>query len=186
MTRLVSINRQLMLAGTLGLVLSACSSVSLDDKGAKGASQGGAPIQNIDTRTGALEPTPTGGVAGISAERLKAAGFSADGRASIYFGYDAVTIASEYQPLLEATARLLKENKDVRLLIEGNTDERGTEEYNIALGQRRSEAARKALSILGAQEQRVEAVSNGEEKPMALGRDEAAFAQNRRADLILK
>jgi len=74
----------------------------------------------------------------------------------------------------------------VRLLIEGNTDERGTEEYNIALGQRRSEAARKALSILGAQEQRVEAVSNGEEKPMALGRDEAAFAQNRRADLILK
>jgi len=105
---------------------------------------------------------------------------------SIYFDYDKFEIKSEYQPTITAFANYLKADAKARLVIEGNADERGTTEYNLALGQKRAEAVSKALGVLGVAANRVEAVSNGEEKPRAKGSTEAAWAENRRADPLLK
>ncbi|MGI9149939.1 MAG: peptidoglycan-associated lipoprotein Pal, partial [Limnohabitans sp.] len=101
----------------------------------------------------------------------------------IYFDYDSFAVKAEYQSALEAHARYLRADRNRRVNIEGHTDERGGREYNLALGQKRSEAVRRALSVLGVPEAQMEAVSFGKEKPVAQGSDEAAFAQNRRAAL---
>ncbi|MDR1849492.1 MAG: OmpA family protein, partial [Zoogloeaceae bacterium] len=78
----------------------------------------------------------------------------------------------------------LNANRQLKVLIQGNTDERGSHEYNLALGQKRAEAVRQMLLLLGVQEGQVEAVSLGEEKPRAEGHDEAAWAENRRSDIL--
>ena len=103
---------------------------------------------------------------------------------SIYYDLDKYDIKDEYKALVEAHARYLRDNRNAKMLIQGNTDERGSREYNLALGQRRSEGVKKMLILLGATEAQVEAVSLGEEKPKAEGHDEAAWAQNRRSDIL--
>ena len=102
---------------------------------------------------------------------------------SVYFDFDSYAVKPEYQATLQAHANYLKANKDRKIKIEGNTDERGTTEYNLALGQRRSEAVRKSLSLLGVSDSQMEAVSFGKEKPKAEGSNEAAWQENRRADI---
>jgi peptidoglycan-associated lipoprotein len=102
---------------------------------------------------------------------------------SVYFDFDSYSVKSEYQATLQAHANYLKANKDRKIRIEGNTDERGTTEYNLALGQRRSEAVRKSLTLLGVSDSQIEAVSFGKEKPKADGSNEAAWKENRRADI---
>jgi len=102
---------------------------------------------------------------------------------SVYFDFDSYSVKPEYQATLQAHANYLKANKDRKIRIEGNTDERGTTEYNLALGQRRSEAVRKSLTLLGVSDSQIEAVSFGKEKPKADGSNEAAWKENRRADI---
>ena len=102
---------------------------------------------------------------------------------SVYFDFDSYAVKSEYQATLQAHANYLKANKDRKIKIEGNTDERGTTEYNLALGQRRSEAVRKSLSLLGVPDSQMEAVSFGKEKPKSQGSNETAWQENRRADI---
>jgi peptidoglycan-associated lipoprotein len=104
----------------------------------------------------------------------------------VYFDYDSYVIKPEFQSLIEAHARFLKANNGRRVAIEGHTDERGGREYNLALGQRRSEAVRRALVLLGVPDGQLEAVSFGKEKPANPGSDEAAWAQNRRAELVYR
>ena len=101
----------------------------------------------------------------------------------IYFDYDSYSVKPEFQSAIEAHAKFLSANKARRLAIEGNTDERGGREYNLALGQKRAEAVRRALALLGVSDSQIEAVSFGKEKPAATGADEASFARNRRAEL---
>lgn len=104
---------------------------------------------------------------------------------SVYFDFDSYAVKDEYQPTLNAHARYLKSRQEARhILIQGNTDERGTSEYNLALGQKRAEAVRRSLSLLGVPDSQMEAVSLGKEKPLATGHDEDSWAQNRRADLV--
>ena len=103
---------------------------------------------------------------------------------SIYFDYDSYVVKEEFKATVEAHAKFLVANKARKILVQGNTDERGGREYNIALGQKRAEAVRKALALLGVSEAQVEAVSLGEEKPKATGSDEASWAENRRSDII--
>lgn len=103
---------------------------------------------------------------------------------SVYFDYDKFDIKPEYKDLVAAHAKYLAANKGTKVLIQGNTDERGSREYNLALGQKRSDAVRKALSLLGVAEAQIESVSLGEEKPKAEGNDEAAYTENRRADIL--
>lgn len=104
----------------------------------------------------------------------------------VYFDYDSFEIKPEFASLLEANARYLGANKAVRVQLEGHTDERGGREYNLALGQKRAEAVRRALSLLGVQEGQMEAVSFGEEKPAQAGFDESAWSKNRRVEITYR
>jgi peptidoglycan-associated lipoprotein len=105
---------------------------------------------------------------------------------SVYFDLDRFEIKPQYQATITAFANYLKADSNARIVLEGHADERGTTEYNLALGQKRAEAVGKALGVLGVAANRVEAISFGEEKPRAQGSNEQAWAQNRRADLILR
>lgn len=104
----------------------------------------------------------------------------------VYFDYDSAAIKTEGQGLLEAHGGYLKNHAKLEVLVQGHTDERGSREYNLALGQRRAESVKQALELLGVPEARIEAVSLGAEKPVAEGHDEAAWQQNRRAQVIYK
>jgi len=103
---------------------------------------------------------------------------------SVYFDFDKYDIRVIYQPMIEAHAKFLVSNPQLKVLIQGNADERGSREYNLALGQKRAEAVKKAMGLLGAKDAQMEAVSLGEEKPKATGHDEASWEQNRRADVL--
>jgi len=103
---------------------------------------------------------------------------------SVYYDLDKYDIKAEYRPLLQAHGKYLAEHRNAKMLVQGNCDERGSREYNIALGQRRSEGVKKMLLLLGAREDQVESVSLGEEKPRAEGHDEQAWTQNRRSDML--
>jgi peptidoglycan-associated lipoprotein len=105
-------------------------------------------------------------------------------RRSIYYDYDSYDVKDQYKDLVEAHAKYLRDNPGRKMLIQGNTDERGSREYNVSLGQRRSDSVKKMLLLLGAKEDQIESVSLGEEKPKAEGHDEQAWAQNRRSDIL--
>jgi peptidoglycan-associated lipoprotein len=103
---------------------------------------------------------------------------------SVYFEYDSNAVKDEYRGLVQAHSRYMTTDKrDSRMRIEGNCDERGSREYNLALGQRRAEAVKRMMTVMGVNDGRIETVSYGEEKPAAPGHDENAWAQNRRADI---
>ncbi len=160
------------------VLLTACgTSVKLDDNKAKIEDRSGTPVGNTaDART--VSPITTGSLdplndpQGVLAKR------------SVYFDYDSFLIKDEFKPLLEAHAKYLEAHKDRHVIVQGNTDQRGGSEYNLALGQKRAEAVTKALSLLGVPESQMEAVSLGKEKPKATGNDEASWAENRRADIV--
>lgn len=163
----------------LSAALAACgSNVKLDD----------VPVEN---RTGtAVAPQPnTGDVAsrGVAPVDVAGANSAAGGPVGvakiIYFDYDSYVVKPEFQSAIEAHSKYLAANKARKLAVEGHTDERGGREYNLALGQKRAEAVRRALGLLGVTDAQVEAVSFGKEKPAAAGTDEEAFAKNRRAEL---
>ena len=105
---------------------------------------------------------------------------------SVYFNYDQYDVKSEYNSQLQAHAKFIASEPNARVLVQGNTDDRGTAEYNLALGQKRSEAVKRALIAQGVNESQVEAVSFGKEKPMNPAQTEAAFKENRRADIVYR
>jgi len=102
----------------------------------------------------------------------------------IYFEYDQDSVNGEYQTIVQAHAKYLSENRGRKIRLEGHADERGSREYNMALGQRRGDAIRKASNLLGVANDRMETVSFGEDKPRATGSDEAAWSQNRRVEIV--
>jgi peptidoglycan-associated lipoprotein len=101
----------------------------------------------------------------------------------IYFDFDSYAIKDDFKSLIDGYARAMQANRSKKLVVEGHTDERGGREYNLALGQKRAAAVVSSLTLLGATEAQLEAVSFGEERPAAQGNDEAAWAKNRRAEL---
>ena len=164
------------------IVLSACaSSVKLDEAPVESRtpSVATAPQANASANTVASKPVES---VEIAAGSQGATGPSGVARV-IYFDYDSFTIKPEFQGAVEAHAKHIAANKVRKLAIEGHTDERGGREYNLALGQKRAEAVRRALGLLGVTDAQVEAVSFGKEKPAANGSDEASLAKNRRAEL---
>jgi peptidoglycan-associated lipoprotein len=162
------------------VAIAACSSVPLDnvpveDKTASAVTgQPGGPGSGTQS---AVAPVAADEVAGTAAGPVNVSRI-------VYFDYDSYVIKPEFQSMLESHARFLKANARRRVSIEGHTDERGGREYNLALGQRRSEAVRRSLGLLGVADSQVEAVSFGKEKPVAAGSNEAAWAQNRRAEIV--
>ncbi len=103
---------------------------------------------------------------------------------SVYFDFDAALLKPEFSSLAERQGKYLAANPQLVVRVEGNTDERGSAEYNLALGQKRAEAVSKALKIYGVKDSQLNVVSWGKEKPKAQGHDESAWAQNRRADIV--
>jgi peptidoglycan-associated lipoprotein len=152
------------------MLLAACSSTKLDDKAPVVDHSAGADARSVGTVNATSDPLND--PQGVLAKR------------SVYFDYDSYSVKGEYQPLLENHAKYLQSHKDRKIIIQGNTDERGGAEYNLALGQKRAEAVRKSMSLLGVSDSQMEAVSLGKEKPKAQGHDDAAWAENRRADIV--
>ena len=103
---------------------------------------------------------------------------------SVYFEFDSFTVADQYKPIVEAHARYLTQNRNARVTLQGHADERGSREYNIALGQKRADAVKRMMTLMGVQEVIVETVSFGKEKPRNMGHDEPAWAENRRDEII--
>ena len=182
------------LAALAALVLAGCAStVKLDEtpvetrtpvainSGAGGAAGSAGSIGGAGSSSGTA---PQSKVATVDL-----AGSAANGGAGgklgrvVYFDFDSFVVNEQFRGLIESHAKLLAATRSKRLLIEGHTDERGGREYNLALGQKRAEAVAKSLTLLGATEAQIEAVSFGKERPVNEGHDEAAWAQNRRAEL---
>jgi peptidoglycan-associated lipoprotein len=197
--------KYLLSVASLTLVLTACgSSVKLDtvpveDKSAVAVTASAATAASDAAKAGAASgaaasPAGTSGgaagdavakstVAPVDLSKQSAAADALVRAKVIYFDYDSIVIKAEFQAVLEAHARFLRADKSRRVAIEGHTDERGGREYNLALGQKRAEAVRAALGLLGVSDAQMEAVSFGKEKPAAQGADEAALAKNRRAEI---
>jgi peptidoglycan-associated lipoprotein len=160
---------RMVFAALLVGVLAAChSGVKLNENASKGA---------VGT-----QPNPNA-VAPVTVDELNNPN-SPLAKRSIYFDFDSYTVKDSDLSTLQAHAKYLAGHPDRHILIQGNTDERGTSEYNLALGQKRAEAVRNVLKQYGVQDSQMEAVSLGKEKPVADGHDEAAWAQNRRGDIV--
>jgi peptidoglycan-associated lipoprotein len=169
----------------LAASLAACgSSVKLDDVPVEDRSTGSMSGQPQGSQ-GNTSTDPRGGVSGVDLSANDAAQPAGMARV-IYFDYDSFDVRPEFRATLEAHARYLAANRSRRVALEGHTDERGGREYNLALGQKRAEAVRRSLSLLGVTEAQMEAVSFGEEKPAAVGMDEASFARNRRVEFTYR
>lgn len=105
---------------------------------------------------------------------------------SVYYDYDSYTVKSEYRELVLSHARFLRDNSDASVILQGNTDDRGSREYNLALGQRRADSVKNMMTLAGARDGQIESVSLGEEKPRTLGHGESSWSQNRRTDIIYR
>jgi len=170
----------------LVLTLSACSSTG--DKPAAVESRTAQPT----TTTGSSAGTTGTADAGVSGSTLPSAQ-ATDPRKdpasplyqrSVYFDFDKFDVKDQYRPMLEAHANYLKANSNARVILQGNTDERGSREYNLALGQKRAEAVRRVLNVMGVSDAQMEAISFGEEKLRNAGTTEDAHAENRRTDVV--
>lgn len=173
--------KRMLLALAVAFAVAGCSSVKLDDVPVEDKRAGGVTGQPGGTGGGqsSVAPVVTDPAQGTRAGPANVARI-------VYFDYDSYVIKPEFQNLIEAHARFLKANNGRKIAIEGHTDERGGREYNLALGQRRAEAVRRSLGLLGVPDSQVEAVSFGKEKPASPGSDEASWAQNRRAELAYR
>ena len=166
--------KQLIIPALLAVLITGCSSTP-------DADQNGAPVESRDN-----------GIATVDANKLDGRNLPREltdpksilSKRSVYFDYDKYDVKPEYKDLVAAHAKFLTNNRKFKMLVQGNTDERGSREYNLALGQKRADAIKKMLTLLGASEDQVEAVSLGEEKPKNEGSDEAAWAENRRGDML--
>lgn len=168
--------KKLALLGALTLVMAGCSSVNLDNPPVEDRSSGANATagDSVVAKTSVAAPVDDG-----KASQAAIANVSR----LVYFDYDSYVIKPEFQALIDAHAGYIKAERGRKVVIEGHTDERGGREYNLALGQRRAEAVRRSLGLLGVADSQVEAVSFGKEKPVAQGSNEAAWSKNRRAEI---
>jgi len=181
-------NRLMRLAtcAATALLLAACASTPLEE-------QPPAPVTDQGAATPGAKPGATADPRAVASVDATTRGLdplndpaSPLSKRSVYFDFDSFVVKPEFQGTVEAHGKFLVANPTRRVTIEGHADERGSREYNLALGQKRADAVKSRLRLLGAGENQMESVSFGEEKPAATGSDEASWAQNRRADLNYK
>lgn len=164
--------KRVSIALSVAALLAGCSSgVKLDE--------------NANANNGANNSGAVSGVAGVDLTGMQ---IDADGGPKgvgrvVYFDFDSFVVKPDAQGLVDGNARFIKADPSRKVTVAGHTDERGGREYNLALGQKRAEAVRRSLNLLGVNDSQVEAVSYGKEKPAATGNNEAAYAQNRRAEI---
>lgn len=170
--------KKLVIPAILALLVVGCSSTP------DAPEQNGAPVES---RSGSGSDVATVTAGGMDARALPPEltdPKSILSKRSIYFDYDKFDVRSEYKDLVTSHARFLAKNPQFKMLVQGNTDERGSREYNLALGQKRADAIKKMLTLLGASDAQVESVSLGEEKPKNEGQSDEAWAENRRGDML--
>ena len=163
--------QMVLLSSVLAAALAGCGSSPTSE-------QSGAPVESRVATVNA------GDMSGRNLPRELTDPASILSKRSVYFDLDSYTIKSEQRDLVAAHAKFMVKNPQFKVLLQGNTDERGSSEYNLSLGQKRSDALKKALVLLGVGESQIETVSLGKEKPRNEGHDEAAWAENRRADIL--
>ncbi|MET0518481.1 MAG: peptidoglycan-associated lipoprotein Pal [Burkholderiaceae bacterium] len=157
--------------------MAGCSSTKLDEP---------APVE---TRPVTAPATTNTNTAPVAESKIQTVDLGAQLTAAVanqrvvYFDFDSYVVKDDYRGLIEAHAKRLNNDRKIALSLEGNTDERGGREYNLALGQKRAEAVAKSLSLLGVQASQVEPVSYGKERPAVQGSNEEAWAKNRRVEL---
>ncbi|NMG75277.1 peptidoglycan-associated lipoprotein Pal [Aromatoleum diolicum] len=172
--------KKLVLPAILSALLAACSSTGTFDQ----KTDGSAVEDRSKSSTGAGVTTVTAPTAAGSGIAALTDPNNILSKRSVMFDFDSYVINDDFRPLVEAHARFLVQNPTMKMLIQGNADERGSREYNLALGQKRADAVRKSLTLLGAKEAQIESVSLGEEKPRCSESTESCFAQNRRGDML--
>jgi len=179
--------RKWIIAALVATLVVGCKSTEtqdaapIDEQPAVVAAAGGAGSAGGAT-TSAAATTPVSGTADGLSPALKDPRNILSKRI-VYFDYDSFAVKDEFRPIVEAHAKYLQANRAARVALQGHADERGSREYNIALGQKRADAVKKLMQLLGAPDMQVETVSFGKEKPKAEGHDESAWAQNRRVEI---
>jgi len=181
--------RKLLVAAFVVAALAGCSSTPTQDAAPVEERAAGAGTTGAGTAGATTAGTTGAGVTGAATGTAGARSPLTDpasplSKRSIFFDYDQFVIKDQYRPLVESHAKYLQANRNARITIQGNTDERGTREYNIALGQKRADALKKLMLLLGASEPQIETVSFGKEKPRREGHDEVSWAENRRDDIV--
>jgi len=172
--------KKLLIPALLSVLIVGCSTTPLPEDNA------GAPVESRSGSGTGVASVTAGGVDANGLPRELTDPKSKLSQRSIYFDLDKYDVKDEYKDLVAAHAKYLVANKGFKVLLQGNTDERGSREYNLALGQKRAEAVKRSLSLLGVKEDQIESVSLGEEKPKNAGHDESAWSENRRADILYR
>lgn len=174
--------RNALFVTLIAVVLAACQSTPTTDNAA--------PVED-KSATASQSGASTSGTSGsgVSGSSMTGGNPLRDpnnilSKRSVYFDFDSYVVRDEFKPLVEAHARYLQSNRNARMTIQGNADERGSHEYNLALGQRRADAVKRMMTLIGATDGQVETVSFGKEKPRNQGHDEVAWAENRRDDMV--
>jgi peptidoglycan-associated lipoprotein len=173
--------KKLLAVASMLALLAGCASTPKEEP--KAAVEDRTPTTAAPTQPGRSTVTPVAPSTAQQPNPLKDPNNILSKR-SLYYDYDKYDVKDEYKPLLQAHARYLAQNRNAKMLIQGNCDERGSREYNIALGQKRSDGVKKMLLLMGAQESQMESVSLGEEKPRCTDRTEVCYSQNRRSDML--
>jgi len=179
------IKRSLWILATAAFLTACSSGVKLNDIPVEDKNASAASSTAADTNA-APSPVPTAAqssVATVVGGKAGSQGVAPAGVNVVYFDYDSFTLLPEARAVLERNAAHLQSNKQFKVQLEGHTDERGGREYNLALGQKRAETVRRALTLLGVSDAQLEAVSFGKEKPADSGSDDAAYAKNRRVEI---
>jgi peptidoglycan-associated lipoprotein len=165
--------------------LMAFAMVSLMAGCSSGVKLNKAPVENQNAGSMSTQGAQSA-VAPVAVNESTIEGQGPAGSHSVYFDFDKYVVKPEYQNVIENNANYLKTDERRHAVVEGNTDDRGSAEYNLALGQKRAEAVVRALELLGVKDSQLEAISYGKEKPKAQGTSEAARAENRRADIAYR
>jgi peptidoglycan-associated lipoprotein len=168
-------------AALAAVLIYGCASSDVKPEGKPSVEErtpGAAPVQPVGPIV--VEPVKPSEIAGNPLKDPK----NILSKRSIYYDYDKDDIKDEYRPIVQAHARYLAQNRGAKMLIQGNCDERGSREYNIALGQRRADGVKRMLVLLGASGSQIESTSLGEEKPRCTAKTEACYSQNRRSDML--
>ncbi len=175
----------LLTAMAAAFVLGGCSSTPLNKPTVENKTP--TPVESSTAGAGAGANSQGAGQSAVAAVQAPAennAGPGPNVPKSIYFAFNSYVVEPQYQPVLTANANYLNAHPQAHVQLQGNTDARGSREYNLALGQKRADAVMKGLELLGVKPSQMEAISFGKEKPKALGNTEADYAENRRVDIV--
>ena len=176
--------KKFLVAAVMAALIAGCStqpSAPVDDQSTAAAAA--AAAKDGTTTSGTTTTGISGASTGTGANPLKDPNNILSKR-SIYFEFDSFVVEDKYKALIDAHAKYLSANRSAKVTLQGHTDERGSREYNIALGQKRADAVKRAMTLMGVQDVVIETVSYGKEKPKREGHDEAAWAENRRVDIV--